>query len=304
MYNRKIRNEVEKKMADRKIPITGHTELITLLATPIRHSMSPAIHNAAFEKLGMDKVYLVFEVGQDGLEDAVKGLRAMQVRGWNVSMPNKTAIIPYLDKVSKVTELCGAVNTVINDNGVLTGTSTDGTGWVHAIEENGVDTIKGKKVVLLGAGGAAIAILAQAALDGASEIAVFNKKDAFWHRAQEKVDLINRETDCNVTLHDIDDREDFKKVLDQADILTNATSVGMKPHEDTCLVEEDELHEGLVVMDCVYNPKDTLLLRRAKAKGCKTVSGVYMMLYQGAASFKLWTGVDMPLDYVREKIGI
>ena len=130
-------------MADRKIPITGHTELITLLATPIRHSLSPTIHNAAFEKLGMDKVYLVLEVGQDGLEDAVKGLKAMQVRGWNVSMPNKTAIIQYLDQVSPVTKLCGAVNTVVNDNGVLTGTSTDGTGWVHAIEENS-GSIKGK----------------------------------------------------------------------------------------------------------------------------------------------------------------
>lgn len=290
-------------MADRKIPITGHTELITLLATPIRHSLSPTIHNAAFEKLGMDKVYLVFEVGQDGLEDAVNGLKAMQVRGWNVSMPNKTAIIQYLDQVSPVTKLCGAVNTVVNDNGVLTGTSTDGTGWVHAIEENS-GSIKGKKVVLLGAGGAAIAILAQAALDGASEIAVFNKKDAFWDRAMEKVQLIDHETDCRVTLHDIDDQADLKACIEAADILTNATSVGMKPHEDTCLVEEEDLHEGLVVMDCVYNPKDTLLLKRAKKKGCICVSGIYMMLYQGAASFKLWTGEDMPLDYVREKIGL
>lgn len=290
-------------MAERKIPITGHTELITLLATPIRHSLSPAIHNAAFEKLGMDKVYLVFEVGKDGLEDAVKGLRAMGVRGWNVSMPNKTAIIPYLDRVSPVTELCGAVNTVVNDNGVLTGTSTDGTGWVRAIEEN-VDTIKGKHIVLLGAGGAATAILAQAALDGAGEIDVFNKKDAFWSRAQEKVQLINDRTDAKVTLHDIDDRENLKNCIDHADILANATSVGMKPHEDTCLIEEDELHAGLVVMDCVYNPKETLLLKRAKAKGCKTVSGLSMILYQGAASFKIWTGQDMPIDYVREKVGL
>lgn len=290
-------------MADRKIPITGYTELITLLATPIRHSLSPAIHNAAFEKLGMDKVYLVFEVGQDGLEDAVKGLKAMGVRGWNVSMPNKTAIIPYLDKVSPVTELCGAVNTVVNDDGVLTGTSTDGSGWVHAIEEV-TDTIKGKKIVLLGAGGAATAILAQAALDGAQSIDVFNKKDSFWDRAKEKVELINSKTDCDVQLHDMDDHQTLKACIDQANILTNATSVGMKPHEDACLVEEDDLHAGLIVMDCIYNPRETLLLKRAKAKGCQTVSGLGMILYQGAASFKIWTGADMPVAYVREKVGL
>jgi shikimate dehydrogenase len=137
----------------RKIPITGHTELIGLIATPIRHSMSPAMHNAAFEKLGMDRVYLVFEVGKEGLEATVNGLRAMGVRGWNVSMPNKTAIIPYLDKITPAAEMCGAVNTVINDNGVLTGTITDGTGWVQSVREQGVD-LTGKKMTLLGAGGA------------------------------------------------------------------------------------------------------------------------------------------------------
>ena len=290
-------------MAERRIPITGHTELITLLATPIRHSMSPAMHNAAFDKLGMDKVYVLFEVGQEGLEDAVKGLKAMGVRGYNLSMPNKTAIIPYLDHLSPVSQLCDAVNTVINDNGVLTGTSTDGEGWVRAVEDK-IGSIKDKKIVLLGAGGAAIAILAQAAIDGAKEIAVFNKKDAFWDRAKEKVDLINEKTDCRVTLHDIDDKKDLRDTIGQADILTNATSVGMKPHEDSCLVEEDDLHEGLLVMDCVYNPKETLLLKRAKNKGCQVQSGVYMMLYQGAASFKLWTGEDMPVDYVKEQLGL
>jgi shikimate dehydrogenase len=159
----------------RKIPITGHTELIGLIATPIRHSMSPAMHNAAFEKLGMDRVYLVFEVGKEGLEATVNGLRAMGVRGWNVSMPNKTAIIPYLDKITPAAEMCGAVNTVINDNGVLTGTITDGTGWVQSVREQGVD-LTGKKMTLLGAGGAATAILVQAALDGLAEISVFNRK--------------------------------------------------------------------------------------------------------------------------------
>ena len=136
----------------RELAITGHTELIGLVATPIRHSMSPQMHNAAFDALGLDYVYLVFEVGKEELKDTVAGLRAMKVRGWNVSMPNKGDIGQYLDHVSLVSELCGAINTVVNDNGVLTGTSTDGTGFVRALSENGLD-IKGKKLVLLGAGG-------------------------------------------------------------------------------------------------------------------------------------------------------
>lgn len=287
----------------RELAITGHTELIGLVATPIRHSMSPQMHNAAFDALGLDYVYLVFEVGKEELKDTVAGLRAMKVRGWNVSMPNKGDIGQYLDHVSLVSELCGAINTVVNDDGVLTGTSTDGTGFVRALSENGLD-IKGNKLVLLGAGGAAAAIMAQCAIDGAKEIVVFNKKDSFYAKAQERLKLIEEKTGVEMHLYDIDDKALLKQEIDSADVLANATSVGMVPHQDSCLVEESDLHEGLYVFDCVYNPKDTLLLQRAKKVGAIPVSGVYMLLYQGAESFKLWTGKEMPIEVARKAIGL
>ncbi len=242
---------------------------------------------------------MVFEVGKEELKDTVAGLRAMKVRGWNVSMPNKGDIGQYLDHVSLVSELCGAINTVVNDNGVLTGTSTDGTGFVRALSENGLD-IKGKKLVLLGAGGAAAAIMAQCAIDGAKEIVVFNKKDSFYAKAQERLKLIEEKTGVEMHLYDIDDKALLKQEIDSADVLANATSVGMVPHQDSCLVEESDLHEGLYVFDCVYNPKDTLLLQRAKKVGAIPVSGVYMLLYQGAESFKIWTGKEMPIEVARK----
>lgn len=290
-------------MPMRKIPVTGHTELIGLIATPIRHSMSPAMHNAAFEKLGMDKVYLVFEVGKDGLGAAVNGLRAMGVRGWNVSMPNKTEIIQYLDKITPAAEMCGAVNTVINDEGILTGTITDGTGWMQSVCEKGVD-LKGKKMTLLGAGGAATAILVQAALDGVAEISVFNRQDEFWSRAEEKTALVRERTDCKVNLFHLEDQAALRAEIASSDLLANATSAGMKPQDDICLVGMDMLRPGLVVTDCVYNPKVTMLLDRAEKSGCRTINGLGMMLYQGAEAFRLWTGVDMPVEYVREQLGL
>jgi len=290
-------------MPERKIPITGHTELIGLIATPIRHSMSPAMHNAAFEKLGMDKVYLVFEVGKEGLGATVEGLRAMGVRGYNVSMPNKTAVMQYLDVISPSSQLCGAVNTVINDDGVLTGTITDGPGWMHSVREKGADII-GRKITLLGAGGAATAILVQAALDGVAEISVFNRQDEFWPRAEAKTAEVREKTNCKINLFHLEDREALRREIADSVLLVNATSAGMEPQEDICLVDEDMLRPELFVSDVVYNPRETLLLKLAAKVGCPHVGGLGMMFWQGAESFKHWTGVDMPIDYVREQLGI
>ena len=164
--------------------ITGHTELIGLMAYPIRHSSSPAMHNAAFAKLGLDYAYLAFEVDNDSLEGAVQGIRSLKLVGSNVSMPNKTVVHKYLDKLSPAAEMCGAVNTIVNEDGVLTGHITDGTGYMMSLKVNGVDVI-GKKMTIVGAGGAATAIEIQAALDGVAEISIFNRKDEFWANAEE-----------------------------------------------------------------------------------------------------------------------
>lgn len=289
-------------MAER---ITGHTELIGLIATPIRHSSSPAMHNEAFAKLGLDYAYLAFEVGADELEDTIKGFRAMKVRGSNVSMPNKTIVHKYLDKVSEAAELCGAVNTIVNDNGVLTGHITDGMGYMMGLKDAGVDII-GKKMTIVGAGGAATAVQIQAALDGVKEMSIFNRKDEFWERAERTVKNINERTNCKAALYDLADLDKLKEEIADSYIFTNATGVGMKPLEgQTYIPDPSFLRKDLIVSDVVYAPRETALLKMAKEVGCKKVlNGLGMMLFQGAAAFKLFTGHDMPIEYMKEKLDI
>ena len=288
-------------MAER---ITGHTELIGLIATPIRHSSSPRMHNEAFAKLGLDYAYLAFEVGTEDLEDTIKGFRAMKVRGSNVSMPNKTVVHKYLDKLSDAAEMCGAVNTIVNDDGVLTGHITDGIGYMSGLKDAGIDII-GKKMTIVGAGGAATAIQVQAALDGVKEISIFNRKDEFYERAQKTVKDINEKTNCKATLYDLEDLDKLKEEIASSYIFTNATGMGMKPLEgQTYIPDKSFLREDLIVTDVVYAPAETALLKMAKEVGCKTLNGFPMMLFQGAAAFKLWTNQDMPIEHVKEVMGI
>ena len=288
-------------MAER---ITGHTELIGLIATPIRHSSSPRMHNEAFAKLGLDYAYLAFEVGNEELEDTIKGFRAMKVRGSNVSMPNKTVVHKYLDKLSDAAEMCGAVNTIVNDDGVLTGHITDGIGYMSGLKDAGIDII-GKKMTIVGAGGAATAIQVQAALDGVKEISIFNRKDEFYERARKTVKDINEKTNCKATLYDLEDLDKLKEEIASSYIFTNATGMGMKPLEgQTYIPDKSFLREDLIVTDVVYAPTETALLKMAKEVGCKTLNGFPMMLFQGAAAFKLWTNQDMPIEHVKEVMGI
>ncbi len=289
-------------MAER---ISGKTELIGLIATPIRHSSSPKMHNEAFAKLGLDYAYLAFEVGTEQLEDTIKGFRAMNVRGSNVSMPNKTVVHKYLDKLSPAAELCGAVNTIVNDNGVLTGHITDGIGYMSALKDAGIDII-GKKMTIVGAGGAATAIQVQAALDGVAEISIFNRKDEFYSNAEQTVKKLREKTNCIVNLYDLDDLDKLKEEISTSVILTNATGVGMKPLEGkTYIPDKSFLREDLIVSDIVYAPRETELLKMAKEVDCKkTMNGLGMMLFQGAAAFEMWTGKQMPIEYMKEILDI
>ena len=282
--------------------ISGTTQLIGLIATPIRHSISPQMHNAAFLKLGLDYAYLAFDIQPDQLEDAVKGFKALNVRGWNVSMPYKTTIGQYLDHITPIAKMCGAINTVINDHGVLTGTITDGTGYMTALKDQGIDII-GKKMTIVGAGGAATAIVMQAALDGVKEISIFNIKDASWDRALENVEKINSQTQCKAQLFDLNDHETLRKEINESVIFTNATNVGMgKLEGQMVLPDTSYLRKDLIVSDVIYMPEKTKLLEEAEKIGCKTINGLGMMLYQGVASFKLWTDQDMPIDVVKEAL--
>jgi len=284
-------------MAER---ITGHTELIGLMATPIRHSLSPTMHNEAFAKLGLDYAYLVFEVGNDKLEDAIQSIRALGLRGSNISMPNKQVVLKYLDKLSPAAEMVGAVNTIVNDDGVLTGHITDGTGFMLGLKQAGVDII-GKKMTICGAGGAATAICIQAALDGVSELSIFNRKDEFYKNSERTVAIINEKTECKATLYDLADDAMLRRQILESAIFTNATGVGMKPLQDQSLITDPTmLRPDLIVADTVYVPSETVLLKLARQQGCKTVNGLGMMLWQGAAAFEIWTGKEMPVDYIKE----
>ena len=288
-------------MAER---ITGHTELIGLMAYPIRHSSSPAMHNEAFATLGLDYAYLAFEVDNDTLEDAIKGLRALKMVGSNISMPNKTVVGQYLDELSPAAQMCGAVNTIVNDNGKLIGHITDGIGYMQSLKDNNIDVI-GKKMTIAGAGGAAKAIEVQAALDGVKEISIFNIKDKFWPAAEKTVETIRSNTDCIVNLYDLDDKEKLREELADSYLFAQATGVGMKPLEGLSVVPDKSFFRPeLIVTDTIYSPRETALLKMAKEAGCKTMNGLGMMLFQGDAAFYLWTGQHMPIDHMKEVLDI
>jgi shikimate dehydrogenase len=286
--------------------IDGRTKLIGLLATPIGHSLSPAMQNMSLRERGLNYAYMAFEVGNEQLSDVVTGMRALGVRGFNVSMPNKMKILPLLDELSPAAQFTGAVNTVVNENGKLIGHITDGTGYMRALKEAGVDFV-GKKMTLMGAGGAATAIAIQAALDGVAEISIFNREDDFYHRALKNAQIINEEIDginCKATVYNLDDADRLKEEIATSDILTNATGVGMKPLEGESVVPDASwLRPELIVSDVVYIPRKTRLLELAEEAGCvKVINGLGMMLWQGAAAFKLWTGEEMPVEYVKEQM--
>ena len=202
--------------------ITGHTELTCLLAYPIRHSNSPAMHNDAYEKLGKDVVNLAFEVDAEHLEDAIKGVRAMRILGGNISMPNKTIVHKYLDEVDPAAELVGACNTFTNRNGYLKGYVTDGIGYMASLKDNDIDII-GKKITIAGSGGAATAIQIQAALDGVAEMSIFARDDKFYANAVETVDKINSKTNCKATLFHLEDLDALKQEIASSVLFTNAT---------------------------------------------------------------------------------
>lgn len=283
--------------------IDGRTQLIGLIATPIGHSLSPAMHNMCFSKLGLNYVYMAFEVGNQQLADVLTGFRGLNLRGFNVSMPNKTKIPPYLDEVTPAAKFIGAVNTVVNEDGKFVGYNTDGVGYVRALKENGID-IKGKKMTLMGAGGAASAVAIQCAIDGAAEIHIFNRNDESYERAVKNADIINNEIQgCRATVYPIEDEARLKASIEESDILTNATGVGMKPLEGRSIIADPSwLRPKLIVTDVVYIPRKTKLLEMAESVGCKAINGLGMMLWQGAEAFKMWTGHEMPVEYVKEQL--
>ena len=281
--------------------ITGHTRLCCLLGTPIAHSISPMIHNEAFRMLGLDFVYLCFDTKHADLKTMVQTLREMNVLGFNLTMPDKERILPYLDELSPAAAMIGAVNTVKNENGRLIGHNTDGIGFMQSVKDTGYD-IRSGEMTLLGAGGAASSIAVQAALDGVPALHIINRKGRSWNNAIRLATLINERTGCRADVTDFADVAAVKNAVRQSSLLANATSIGMAPDTDASpIVDTSCFHSGILVSDIIYNPRFTKLMLDAKAAGCRTANGLYMLLYQGAAAFHIWTGCEMPIDAIREK---
>lgn len=281
--------------------ISGHTRLLGLIGSPVGHSGSPAMYNYSFEKLGLDYAYMAFDVKEDGVKSALDAMRTFNMRGMNVTMPDKVEAARFMDKLSPAAQIIGAVNTIVNEDGKLIGYMTDGEGFVNNLKDHGV-SIVGKKLIVAGGGGAATAIQVQCALDGAKEITIFNKKDGFFERTIATADKIRAAVpECVVNVYDIDDEEKMKEEMASADIFVNATIVGMKPMENESVIKDlSMLREDLVVVDIVYNPEETKLLKDAKAAGCVCVGGKGMLVWQGASAFQLYTGMDMPVEGVKE----
>lgn len=284
--------------------INGHTRLYALIGSPVGHSGSPAMYNYSFAKLGIDAAYLAFDIPLEKTKDAIEAFRTLNVGGFNITMPNKTATAQLVDRLSPAAELVGACNTVVvEEDGSMTGHITDGTGFIRNLKEHGVE-VKGQKLVLLGTGGAATAIAVQAALDGASEIAIFNRKDEFYANGEKTVEKIRKAVPsiAKVSIEDLDQTELLGQVIAESDILVNATRAGMSPLENVLPVPAEFLRKDLAVADVVYNPRETLLLKKAKEAGCRAaVGGIGMLLWQGAAAFELYTGQEMPVQEVMER---
>jgi len=276
--------------------ISGRTKVCCVIGDPIEHTLSPVMHNAAFEELNLNFIYLAFRVSRKKLRDAIAGVRSLNIHGLNLTMPHKNPVMRYLDEIDSTARSIDAVNTILNAGGKLVGYMTDGVGAIRALKENGVG-LEGKKLLLLGAGGAGKAIAFHAAQE-VKELRILNRTA---RKAKELAEVLgkkfNKKVGGNSLLSEL-----VKKELEDADILINATSVGMHPDVNRSLVDPNWLRPDLCVMDIIYNPLETKLANDAKSVGAKVVSGIEMLVYQGAASFEIWTNHLAPVKAMREAV--
>lgn len=270
--------------------------VVGIIGRPVAHSLSPLMHNRAFAHLNMDWTYVRFEVADDRVQEAVAGLRALSVRGVNVTIPHKTAVIPFLDRLTPEAAAIGAVNTIIHDAGDLIGDNTDGIGFVRSLVDEAEFDPKGTRVLVVGAGGAARAVAVALARAGAARIVVANRTAK---KARELAQLVEQHGSVGkaVGLH----RDEIAPELSGVDVLVQTTSLGMAG-DPSLPVDADLLHPGLLVTDIVYTPLETPLLRAAKQRGCRVLPGWGMLLYQGVEAFERWTDVEAPVDVMKEAL--
>jgi len=272
--------------------LTGKTAVYGIIGHPVKHSLSPLMQTAAFKALGIDAVYVPFDVDPENLGEAVNGLRALNVKGFNVTVPHKEGVIEYLDFVDEDAEFLGAVNTVKNEDGQLTGYNTDADGFLQSLIEEGIE-LEGKRITMFGAGGAARAVGYAVLKGGAKFLNVVNRN---FSKGKVVGELLGKRG--NVLVFPLKENT-IATLLKDTDIVINTTSVGMKP-DDPPLFDYSLIPEGLTVVDIIYNPAETPLLKAAKEKGCKTVNGLGMLIHQGAIAFKIWTGKEAPVEVMKK----
>ena len=276
--------------------ISGKTKICGLIGDPIEHSMSPAMHNAAFKNRGLDYVYLPFRVAKAQLGEAILGVKALNIRGLNITIPHKVSVIPLLDELDPLAEKIGAVNTIINNDGVLKGYNTDAHGFLRAMLEQDIEP-DGKSIVMLGAGGASRAISFILAERGANLVILNRQLELDW--AVKLGNSISRTFGREVKALELNE-QNLAPVLRKANILVNTTSVGMSPNTNETPIPARLLESDLVVFDIVYNPVKTKLLTEAESAGAKAISGLEMLVWQGALAFEMWTGLTAPLEIMRK----
>lgn len=279
--------------------ISGETKVYGIFGHPVNHSFSPVMHNAAFEAAGLNCVYVAFDVSPEDLGASAGALRAMSIAGINVTVPHKESIIPFLDSISPEAELVGAVNTIINSGGVLKGYNTDVGGFLMALKEDLDCEPGGMRVTVLGAGGAARAVLTGLCMKGASEINVINRTVS---KAQGLADEFHSSFEqIEINAYSLDDADSVRDCLAGAGLIVNCTSAGMKGVEPLALPFE-ALSKEAFVYDLVYNPVETELVKAARERGNNARTGLGMLLYQGAESFEIWTGTVAPVDVMKKAL--
>lgn len=280
--------------------VSGKSKVVGLFGYPISHTLSPVMHNAAFAALQLPYIYVPFPVDPNRLVEAVQGIRALSLHGVNVTIPHKENILPLLDVVTPEARLIGAVNTIVNENGILTGHNTDGEGFIRALEEAGLMGLKERNVLILGTGGAARAVAVSLALRGAGRIVIAGRTI---HKAQEITTIISEKI-CNQCASVIDSTSPLlEQELSNADIVINATPLGMYPNHDIpAFIDISRCHTGALICDLVYNPLETAILKAARKRGLGTLSGLGMLVWQGALAFELWTGQKPPIELMRHTV--
>lgn len=272
--------------------ISGKTDIYALIGSPVEHTASCSMHNAAFRKFGIDGVYVAFKVSPKNLKKAIEGIRSLNIKGVNITIPHKEECLKYLDKVTPAAKAIGAVNTILNEGGKLIGFNTDALGFIDSLKFDVNFNPSGKKVFIMGAGGASRAVSFALAGCKAKSITLLDIKN---HKAKKLASSLKAAyKDCDSKHVFFKDKDKIREIIKSCNLLVNATGLGLKK-EDPLPVDSDFLHKGLLVCDLIYNPKEPIMLRVAKKRGIKTLNGQGLLVYQGIRAFKIWTGKNIPV---------